>query len=139
MSNVVGTVTSMFDSLGADTNQRSRTMVANAALFFAKGAELMGTVSPTEFHEAFASTHAAVQSMAKLSQNLDQQRVNRIVESASDILGSVESEHIILVVGNLVKGATEVLNRFTHAGGLRVSLPVDVGGGPALLPVVGAK
>jgi len=41
VSNVVGTVTSMFDNMGSDTNERSRTLVNNAALFFAKGAELL--------------------------------------------------------------------------------------------------
>ena len=87
----------------------------------------LSTVSPGEFHEAFASTHEAVQSMAKLSKNISQERVNRIVESASDILGSVESEHIISVIGNLVKGVTEVMHRFTQPGGLRLSLPVDQG------------
>ena len=73
--------------------------------------------------------------MAKLSQNISQERVNRIVESASDILGAVESEHIVSVIGNLVKGATQVIERFTqpfgaggsvlvHAEPARVSLPV---------------
>lgn len=131
VSAVVGTVGAMFDGMGSDNKARHLTMVNNAALFFAKGAELLGTVSPGEFHEAFASTNEAVQSMAKLSKNISQERLNRIVESASDILGAVESEHIISVIGNLVKGVNEVLHRFTQPGGLRLSLPVDqgVGGG----------
>jgi hypothetical protein len=52
--------------------------------------------------------------MAKISQNISQERVSRIVESASDILGSVESEHIVAVIGNLVKGATQIMDRFTQ-------------------------
>jgi len=65
-----------------------------------------------------------MKSMAKLSHNISQERVNRIVESASDILGAVESEHIVATIGNLVKGATEIISRFTQPGGIRVSLPV---------------
>jgi hypothetical protein len=115
VSSVVGAVKAMFDSFGQGENvERHRTMVNNAALFFAKGAELLSTVSPGEFHATFAATHEAIQSMAKLSQNISQDRVNRIVESASDILGSVESEHIVAVVGKLVKGATDIIERFTQ-------------------------
>lgn len=115
VTSVVGTVKGMFDSLGGgETTERHRAMVSNAALFFARGAELLGTVSPDEFHSTFKATHDAIQSMAKLSQNISQERVNRIVESASDILGSVESTHIVSVVGKLVQGATQVIERLTH-------------------------
>ncbi len=62
--------------------------------------------------------------MSKLSQNISQERVNRIIVSASDILGAVESEHIVSVIGKLVAGATEVINRFTQSGGVRISLPI---------------
>ena len=75
---------------------------------------ITSTVSPDEFHATFKATHEAIQSMAKLSQNISQERVNRIVESASDILGSVESTHIVSVVGKLVQGATVIMERLTH-------------------------
>jgi hypothetical protein len=84
-------------------------------------------VSPGEFHAAFASGHEAVQTMAKLSQNISQERVNRIIESASDILGAADSTHVVTVIAELVKGATDVLHRFAQPGGIRLSLPV--GGG----------
>jgi len=61
VSSVVGTVKGLFDGLGTDNNERHRTMVNNAAMFFAKGAELLSTVSPGEFHTAFAATNEAVQ------------------------------------------------------------------------------
>jgi len=148
VTSVVGTVKGLFDSLSGDSNnERHRAMVSNAALFFAKGAELLGTVSPDEFHSTFKATHEAIQSMAKLSQNISQERVNRIVESVSDILGAVESEHIVSVTGNLVRGATEVIERFTRpldaAAALLAQQPVAAASAPAIarlsLPVAVKK
>jgi hypothetical protein len=61
VSAVVSTVTALFDNLGTDNAARHRAIVTNAALFFAKGAELLGTVSPDEFHSTFQATHQAIQ------------------------------------------------------------------------------
>jgi len=63
--------------------------------------------------------------MAKLSQNISQERVNRIVESASDILGAAEATHIVGVISELVKGASDVIHRFAQPGGIRLSLPLS--------------
>jgi hypothetical protein len=131
VTTMIGAVGGMFDGLGgADTGakERHRALVGNAALFFAKGAELLSTVSPGEFHAAFASGHEALQSMSKLSQNISQDRVNRIIESASDILSSANSTHIVTVIAELVKGANDVLHRFAQPGGIRLSLPLSAPG-----------
>jgi len=126
-ASMVGTVKGLFDELGATDKERHRAMMGNAALFFAKSAELLATVSPGEFHAAFASGHEAVQTMARLSQNISHDRVNRIIESASDILGAADSAHVVTVIADLVKGATEIVHRFAQPGGLRISLPVGEG------------
>lgn len=119
---MMGAVQGLFDAPSSD---RHRAMIGNAAMFFAKGAELLSTVSPTEFHEAFASGHEAVQTMAKLSQNISHDRVNRIIESASDILGSADATHVVSVIADLVKGANDLIRRFTQPGGIRLSLPLE--------------
>lgn len=63
--------------------------------------------------------------MAKLSQNISQDRLNRIVESTSDILSAANSTHIVSVIADLVKGANDVLHRFAQPGGIRLSLPLS--------------
>jgi hypothetical protein len=41
VTTMVGTVKGLFDGLGNDNQERHRALVGNAALFFAKGAELL--------------------------------------------------------------------------------------------------
>lgn len=41
VTSMIGTVNGLFDGLGSDNKERHRALVGNAALFFAKGAELL--------------------------------------------------------------------------------------------------
>jgi len=134
-NNILGSVQAAFDA--PNESERHRAILGNAALFFAKSAELLSTVSPAEFHVAFSAGNEALQAMARLSQNLDHARVNRIVESASDILGSADSAHIVSVIAELAKGASDVIHRFARPGGLRLSLPI--GGDSASAGIEDAK
>jgi hypothetical protein len=88
-----------------------------------KGAELLGSISAAEFHDAFLTAHAAVQSVVRVSQNISNEKFSRVIDSAADILGAAESEHIVAVISDLTKGASEVLRRFTGGEGVRVSMP----------------
>ena len=101
-------------------------MVSGLATMVKRGAELISTVSGAEFHSAFTTVHGALQSFVRVSERVDPERVGKIVNSASDILGAADSEHIIKTVSELSRGAADVIHRLSNPGGLRVSLPLSV-------------
>jgi hypothetical protein len=101
-------------------------MLHSASGLMEKGAELLGSISSAEFHDAFSTTHMAIQSFVKASKNVSPEKVSRIVDSAADILGAADSEHIVAVISELTKGASDVIKRFSDpaGAGLRLSLPI---------------
>lgn len=101
-------------------------MVNGLATMVRRGAELISTVSGAEFHSAFTTVHTALQSFVRVSERVDPERVGKIVNSASDILGAADSEHIIKTVSELSRGAADVIHRLSNPGGLRVSLPLSM-------------
>ncbi len=136
---LVGNVTAFVDTIGAifgpssgseKESVQKRAMIANAGTFFSKGAELLNTVSPEEFHSAFVASHEAVQTFSRMSRGLADDRVNSIVQSMSDILSAADSTHIVSVIAKLTEGVTQVINRFTSPQGIRLSLPLDMGAAP---------
>lgn len=101
-------------------------MVNGLATMVRRGAELISTVSGAEFHSAFTTVHTALQSFVRVSERVDPERVGKIVNSASDILGAADSEHIIKTMSELSRGAADVIHRLSNPGGLRVSLPLSM-------------
>lgn len=93
-----------------------------------KGTELFGSINATEFHSAFVTGQSAIQSFVRLSQSVDHQKVAKLVDSASDILGAADTEHIVAVISELSRGASELIRRFSRpgtGGGIRLSLPME--------------
>lgn len=131
----IGNATLFVEIVGAVFNSEKgtaatpgkRELFTGAGSFLKKGAELITSISPAEFHEAFITTHSAVKSFVRLSENVSHEKVNKIVDSVSDILSAADSSHIVTVISDLTKGVSEVIHRFAQPGGLRLSLPVMAG------------
>lgn len=109
---------------GGSAQGRERFM-GSATNILTKGSELLNSVTPTEFHSAFETGHAAVQSFVRLSQSVDHAKVAKLVDSASVILGDVDANHVVSVISELSRGAIDIIKRFSRPGGLRLSLPVE--------------
>ena len=124
---VIEMVNAVFSKSGKAARGETQQVMDSAGGLLKKGTELLGSISANEFHEAFNSAHDAVQSFVRMSKNVSPEKINRIVDSAADILGAADAEHIVSVISDLTKGASSVIHRFSDPGaGLRLSLPIEI-------------
>jgi hypothetical protein len=135
VNSLVGNATMFIDMISsAFTSKKSgaslrgeNEMMHSAGGLLQKGTELLGAISADEFHQAFTTTHSAIQSFVRLSKDVSHEKITRIVDSAADILGAADAEHIVTVISDLTKGVSSVIHRFSEPGaGLRLSLPIEM-------------
>ena len=130
ITTVMYNVNSMFIPAAGETHQqRSNELIGNAALVVQKIGTLVNTITPAEFHAAFMQGQSALGEATKLITTVNHQPVAEMMQKISDVLGAADSEHIIQSITNTSKGLNEVIDRFTHDGGISISLPISGGKG----------
>ena len=131
--------TAVFGVSKDETKETRARLINSASSVFAKTSELINSVSTAEFHAAFETGHAAVQAVVRLSQSIDPAKVGKLVDSASDIMGAADTAHIVTVISDLSRGASEIIHRLSRPGGLRLSLPMEELMSPAPSPTIALK
>ncbi len=109
---------------GLSAEKRDR-LVESTSTLLTKISDLIHSVEPKEFHDLFIATSEAVTRVINITRSVEDDRLRKIVESTSDLLSAADTEHVVGVLANLTRGATDMMHRLSQPAGLRVSLPLD--------------
>jgi hypothetical protein len=124
LTSVFGVKNAQTTTNGLSAEKRDR-LVESTSTLLTKISDLIHAVKPDEFHGFFMASSEAVTRVVDITRSVENDRLRKIVESTSDLLSAADTEHVVGVLANLTRGATDMMHRLSQPAGLRVSLPLD--------------